>query len=184
MFIGKGIVAKDIEKIIDESVIPVMEYVRTVGHTKGQTEVPEVVLPKTKAEEYLEAKDRLEQKTSPVSKTYTPGKKKMTKTVSRTISKAKSENVITVDLESAAAIVVGAASNAERDNLDRMRDTLGATRRIIDEPKWVGDAEELIPFCWRNPLLTDIAHPSKFYKSVIKSEKTRAELVRPKTRAR
>ncbi|MCH5158562.1 MAG: hypothetical protein J1F33_05140 [Clostridiales bacterium] len=176
--------AKDIEKIIEESVIPEMEYVRTVGRTKGSVEVPEVVLPKTKTEEYLEAKDRLEQKTSPVSKTYTPGKKKTTKSISRTISKAKSEKVITVDLESAAAIVVGAASIAERDNLDKMRDRLGTTARLADEPKWVGDADELIPFCWRNPLVPDIAHQSKVYKAVIKSEKARAELVRPKGRGR
>lgn len=180
---GKSIVAKDIEKIIEESVIPEMEYVRTVGRSKGIFEVPEVVLPKTKTEEYLEAKDRLEQKTSPVSKTYTPGKKKSAKAVSRTISKAKSESVITVDLESAAAIVVGAASIAERDNLDKMRDR-DSIRRILDDPKWVGEEDELIPFCWRNPLVPDIARQSKVYKAVIKSEKARAELVRPKGRGR
>ena len=167
--------AKDIEKIIEESVIPEMEYVRTTKRKTGYVEVPEVVLPKTKTEEYLEAKDRLGRETSPVSKTYTPGKKKSAKEINRTISKAKSENVKTVDLESGAAAVVGAASNAERDSLGKMRKKLSSTKKIVEDPEWVGSADDLIPFGWRNPLMTDISHQSKFYKAAIKAEKGRDE---------
>ena len=48
--------AKDIDKIIDDFVVPEMEYVKT-KHSDAQTvKVPEVVLPKTKAEMYKEAK--------------------------------------------------------------------------------------------------------------------------------
>ena len=167
--------AKDIEKIIEESIIPEMEYVRTSKRKTGYVEVPEVVLPKTKTEEYLEAKDRLEQATSAVSKTYTPRKKKPTKPTKRTISKTKSENVKTVDLESAAAAVVGAASNAEHEQIGKMRERLTEKKKIVTEPKWVGNADDLIPFGWRNPLVPTISHQSKFYKAAVKAEKARAE---------
>ncbi len=64
--------AKDIDKIIDDFVVPEMEYVKT-KHSDAQTvKVPEVVLPKTKAEMYKEAKGRLRQKTAAVSKSYKP----------------------------------------------------------------------------------------------------------------
>ncbi len=168
---------KDIEKIIDESVIPEMEYVRTSKHKTGYVEVPEIVLPKTRAEEYLEAKDRLEQETSAVSKAYKPGRKKSSKSNNRTIAKTKSEKVKTVELDSAAAAAVGAASNAEREDLDKLRERLDSLKKTVEEPKWVGSADEIIPFGWKNPLIPDIARPSKFYKAAIKAEKIRADLL-------
>lgn len=169
---------KDIEKIIEESVIPEMEYVRTSRHKTGYVEVPEIVLPKTKAEEYLEAKDRLEQRTLPVSSAYKQGKKKPSKAnINRSIAKNKSEKVKTIELDSAAAAAVGAASNAEREHLDKMREHLNTIKKTVEEPKWVGSADEIIPFGWKNPLIPDIARPSKFYKAAIKAEKIRADML-------
>ena len=46
---------KDIEKLLDNMVVPEMEYVKT-KNAVAVPEVPEVVLPKTKAEMYREAK--------------------------------------------------------------------------------------------------------------------------------
>ena len=45
---------KDIEKLLDNMVVPEMEYVKT-KNAVAVPEVPEVVLPKTKAEMYREA---------------------------------------------------------------------------------------------------------------------------------
>ena len=71
--------AKTIDQILDDLVVPEMEYEPKydVGKTKSKTqqrvavtidEIPEVVLPKTKAEMYREAKGRLKEKTSAASK--------------------------------------------------------------------------------------------------------------------
>ena len=60
---------KDIEKLLDNMVVPEMEYVKT-KNAVAVPEVPEVVLPKTKAEMYREAKGRLDQKTVPASVAY------------------------------------------------------------------------------------------------------------------
>ena len=65
---------KDIEKLLDNMVVPEMEYVKT-KNAVAVPEVPEVVLPKTKAEMYREAKGRLDQKTVPASVAYEPKKK-------------------------------------------------------------------------------------------------------------
>ena len=60
---------EDIEKLIESFVVPEMEYVKTKRGADDKTvDVPEVVLPKTRAEVYEEAKGRLGQKTSAVSR--------------------------------------------------------------------------------------------------------------------
>ena len=75
--------AKTIDQILDDLVVPEMEYEPKydVGKTKSKTqqrvavtidEIPEVVLPKTKAEMYREAKGRLKEKTSAASKRDAP----------------------------------------------------------------------------------------------------------------
>ena len=69
---------KDIEKLLDNMVVPEMEYVKT-KNAVAVPEVPEVVLPKTKAEMYREAKGRLDQKTVPASVAYEPKKKRAAK---------------------------------------------------------------------------------------------------------
>ncbi len=149
--------AKSIEKIIEDSVVPDMEYVKTKH--KAQTveeEVPEVVLPKTKAEMYEEAKGRLEQKTSAVSKAYRPGKKN---------ERNKRVRVKTVELDSAAAAVEGAKSIEEREDTEKIKTRLHL-RKPVDDPKWVGSADELIPFAWRAPLV-EVSRPTKYYKTAV-----------------
>ncbi len=157
--------AKDIEKIIDTVDIPKMEYTKTSPRRKTvSAEVPEVVLPKTKAEMYEEAKGRLTQKTTPVSRTYDPNKRKT----------PRKRSVKTVELESAAAAVVGAASIAEnseeKKDAEFIKKKLGELRKIVDAPKWVGSADELIPFAWRHPLV-DVPRPTKIYRAVVKDSR-------------
>lgn len=185
--------AKDIEKIIEDSVVPEMEYVKT-KQKSAEREVPEVVLPKTKAEMYREAKGRLGQKTSAVSKAYDtkkrgkPPKKQTEKPI----------DVKTVELESAAAADVPAtktrdrtktvtrATNYGRSAAYSRTDTYERTptiertttyeramlsKRICDEPKWVGSADELVPFAWRKPLIQNVAKPSKFYRTAVRDGK-------------
>ncbi len=168
----------DIEKIIEESHVPEMEYVKPKRKSISY-EVPEVVLPKTKAEEYREAKGRLSERTSAVSKAYRPGGKKRPERTAaplkpdgsehRTFVRPKEKTVKTVDLDSAATAVAGAASNAEREDIEKLKTRLSALRDVVQEPKWVGSADELIPFAWRFPLVPDIARPSKFYKAAVKT---------------
>ncbi len=158
--------ARDIERIIDDTVMPEMEYVRP-KHRTISTEVPEVVLPKTKAEMYEEAKGRLSQKTTAASKAYKPGKKRGAR---------KPADVKTVDLESAAAAAVGSASNFHSTEPVRQAT---AIRRIVEEPKWVGGADELVPFAWRNPLV-EVARPSKYYKAALKAERSAVMLPAPR----
>lgn len=136
-----------------------MEYVKPKRKTVSY-EVPEIVLPKTKAEMYEEAKDRLQQKTTAASKAFTPGKKRSAK---------KPPTVKTVELETAAAAAVGSASNF-RSSENPVRRGADALRRIVDEPKWVGGADELVPFAWRNPLV-EVSRPSKYYKAALKAER-------------
>ncbi len=174
--------AKDIEKIIDTTVMPEMEYVKPKHRTKTiEEDVPEIVLPKTKAEMYEEAKDRLEQKTSAVSKGYYRGKRNRPKPVSvqkpASAQKQVEKKVKTVDLESAAAKAAGAASIAEHENIKKLKARIDVMRKTVLEPKWVGGAEELIPFAWRNPLKTDIARPTKFYRVAVHVGKDRSQFL-------
>lgn len=144
--------AKDIEQIIAEFVVPEMEYSpeydkKKKGKTKAAAsvtidEVPEVVLPKTKAEVYREAKGRLKQKTSSVSRMKKKG--------------ARSEVAATVTLD-----------NAEPPQ----KHTVHLVKRPVAEPVWVGGAEELIPFAWRMPLIADVTRPSKYYKQIVREAK-------------
>lgn len=168
--------AKDIEKIIDSTVMPEMEYVKTKRRTITIDEVPEVVLPKTKAEMYEEAKERLDQKTSAVSRAYENRKRKTQKRTS-TAAPAPEKKVKTVDLESAAAKAVGSASNAARENSVKIKSRAAAVKMTVDEPKWVGSSEEIIPFSWREPLKGDIAKPTKFYKAAVHASRDRALLL-------
>lgn len=148
--------AKDIEKIIEDSYVPEMEYVKT-KHFDAPSEVPEVVLPKTKAEMYEEAKDRLEQKTSAVSKAYT---RDTSKSVEKKQIKEKTSE----------------PKRRTTKTLSKTSELPNGLHRIVDDPKWVGHDDELIPFAWRKPLV-DIARPSKFYKQTMRDEKARALLL-------
>lgn len=165
--------AKDIEKLIEEFVIPEMEYSPSYEKkTKGKgkkdknaiktvtiDDIPEVVLPKTKAERYEEAKGRLNQKTSAVSrrakKTDAPDETAATVTLSpitRTITKTitRTENPI---------------------EKQPKRKASSADVRLAPEPAWVGGEDELVPFAWRMPLLPDIARPCKYYKQAVREAK-------------
>ncbi len=156
--------SRDIEKLIETIDIPEMEYVKR-GRGKAVTitreeQVPEIVLPKTKAEEYEEARERLNRKTTAASKAYDPSKRKKN---AQSKPKAKEPSVKTVELDSAASAAIGSASNVKK--LKKRMDNL---RNIVEEPKWVGAPDEIIPFAWRNPLIT-VPRPSKLYRAVTKS---------------
>ncbi|MDE6294336.1 MAG: hypothetical protein K2L88_06935 [Clostridiales bacterium] len=168
--------AKDIEKLIEEFVIPEMEYSPSYekkskskkGKVKTVTidEIPEVVLPKTKAEVYEEAKGRLKQKTSAVSRRVKKGDSEaqpevaattFTKTVTRTVTLEKP--VRTVTLEKPVRTVT----------LDKLRMPVASPAASpVAEPTWVGGADELVPFAWRMPLIPDIARPSKYYRQAVR----------------
>ena len=160
--------AKTIDQILDDLVVPEMEYEPKydVGKTKSKTqqrvavtndEIPEVVLPKTKAEMYREAKGRLKEKTSAASKR--DGAPRRT---AKTSAKVK-----TVELEIAA--VSETAERAESESIKLMLEQL---RRPLDEPIWVGGAEELVPFAWRNPLVADIKKPNKYYRQAVREARS------------
>lgn len=173
---------EDIEKLINSFVVPEMEYVKTKrGADDKSADVPEVVLPKTRAEVYEEAKGRLGQKTSAVSKrgaakpdrTKTRGKsdggaavkpKPSRRTRGRT-------DVPEVALPDVAATVTPSAP-AETP----ARERISGLRRIVDAPKWVGDADELVPFAWRQPLV-EVAKPSRLYKLTMREARERALLL-------
>ena len=157
--------AKDIEKLIEEFVIPEMEYSpslekKTKGKAKTRTvtidEIPEVVLPKTKQQVYQEAKGRLEQKTSPVSR------------------RKKSDSHTEV---AATKTITGSRKPAERRTVTLSKTAPAEPRTValgvslVADPVWVGSAEELVPFAWRMPLLPDIQKPSKFYKQAVSEAK-------------
>ena len=156
--------AKDIEKLIEEFVIPEMEYSpsyekKTKGKAKTQTvtidEIPEVVLPKTKQQVYQEAKGRLEQKTSAVSR------KKKTDTRSEV---AATNTLTNRKTTSPRTVTMTKAKPAEPRTV-----ALGVS--LVAEPVWVGSAEELVPFSWRMPLLPDLPKPSKFYRQAVSEAK-------------
>ncbi len=166
--------AKDIERIIDELTVPEMEYVKPRTHRsisiEEEIEVPEIVLPKTKAEMYEEAKGRLEQKTAAVSKAYEADRKKKN-------GKKAERKVKTVELETAAAAVAGTRSIEEKENIERIKARLTSLRKIVEEPKWVGSAEELVPFVWRMPLLPNIDKPTKVYRAAVKATNDRTNFL-------
>ncbi|MCH5161191.1 MAG: hypothetical protein J1G04_04085 [Clostridiales bacterium] len=165
--------AKDIERIIEELVVPEMEYVksRTLKSISIEEEVPEVVLPKTKAEVYKEAKGRLKQKTAAVSKAYEKNKAKNK-------GKKSAPKVKTVELETAAAAVAGTRSIEEREHTARIKSRLNTVKKIVDEPKWVGGSDELVPFAWRMPLV-EIERPTKVYRAVVKASKESTTFLTP-----
>ncbi len=166
--------AKDLEKLIDDVEIPEMEYTKPKRKSVSY-EVPEIVLPKTKAEMYEEAKGRLTQKTTAASKAFNEGAKPRRSRHDKSPKKVK-----TVELDSAAAAVAGTASNetrsAERKSVEELKARLNNLKKIVEEPKWVGSADELIPFAWRNPLV-DVARPTKYYRSVVRTDKNRKLLL-------
>lgn len=175
----------NIEKIIADSVVPEMEYVKTkrTGE-RGAVEVPEVVLPKTRVEVYREAKGRLGQKTSAVSKrTGKTEKKTAEKTVTvtktraperttlepvRTRRKPESETVATVEPITLTQLEYPKSARKTKERV--------ALIRIVDEPKWVGEPEDMIPFAWRIPLV-DVNKPSRLYKMTMREARERALLL-------
>ena len=142
----------DIEKLIEQFVVPEMEVAPDSGRGKkrktksGQTqtvtidEIPEVVLPKTKAQVYEEAKGRLTQKTSAVSRRAKKTAPQPEVAATVTITKERSSELHTVE----------------------------PTVPQADNPTWVGGEEELVPFAWRHPLIADIKRPSKYYRQVVR----------------
>lgn len=157
---------KDIEKLLDGFVVPEMEYVKSKSKAVAQ-DVPEIVLPKTKAEMYKEAKGRLEQKTVPVSPSYVGGKK-LKKIKKPTID----ETVATVALDDG-------KSAGGSTTFEILKKRIGSLRKIVEEPKWVGSADELIPFAWRFPLDRKLEKPSKVYRASVVGEKSRRALWLP-----
>ena len=144
----------DIEKLIEQFVVPEMEVAPDSGRGKkrktkaGQTqtvtidEIPEVVLPKTKAQVYEEAKGRLTQKTSAVSR--------RAKKTSPQPEVAATELTIT------------------KERHTDEPPTVELTVPQADDPTWVGGEDELIPFAWRHPLMPDIKRPTKYYRQVVR----------------
>ncbi len=161
--------AKTLEQIIDESVVPDMECAPKGMDGPGRRastvtvdQIPEVVLPKTKAEVYREAKGRLTQKTKAVSKRETDKRKTST---ARGDKRAK---VKTVELEIAA--VTETVGQAESEKIKYRKNSL---KNPDVEPVWVGSPDEIVPFAWRFPLLPDLKRPSKFYRqAVVKADKS------------
>lgn len=159
--------AKDIEKLIEEFVIPEMEYSpsyekKSKGKGKGNDkvktvtidEVPEVVLPKTKQEVYQEAKGRLNQKTSAVSRRTKRNDAQTEVAATKPVAAAESEKTIT---------------RTRTRKLPEMRVVTQASSVVpAADPVWVGGADELVPFAWRMPLIPDIARPSKYYKQAVR----------------
>ena len=163
--------AKDIEKLIEEFVIPEMEYSPSYEKkSKGKKEkvktvtideIPEVVLPKTKAEVYEEAKGRLKQKTSAVSRRVKKGEGQAEVAATKTVTKTFAKTVTrTVTLEKPVRTVT----------LERFTRTFAPKPAAspVAEPVWVGGADELVPFAWRMPLIPDIARPSKYYRQAVR----------------
>lgn len=153
--------AKSLEKLIEETVIPEMEYAQRAARINTVTvdDIPEVVLPKTKAEVYREAKGRLTQKTKAVSKrggTEKPQKKPRAK-------------VKTVELEIAA--VTETAEKAESEQIKFRKHSL---KNPDVEPVWVGSPDEIVPFAWRFPLMSDIKRPTKIYRQTVKCDAPRS----------
>ncbi|MDE7464063.1 MAG: hypothetical protein K2M48_03445, partial [Clostridiales bacterium] len=170
------VMTKDLEKLIADVDIPEMKYSSQSKHKSISYEVPEIVLPKTKSQMYEEAKERLTQKTTAASKEHITEKRKSEK---RATEKRKSDKpkkpaaVKTIELESAAAAVAGAASIAtrslEKKNVDELKKKF-EQGKLVETPKWVGSADDLIPFVWRHPLI-DVPKPSKYYRTSVRTAK-------------
>lgn len=142
--------AKDIEKLIESFVVPEMEYsplndklVKNGGYGVTIDDVPEVVLPKTKAEMLEEAKERLSGKTAASS----GGKKR-------------------ARAETAAAAEPTTVTLSRPDNKPPVREK---RVKLAASPSWVGGADELVPFAWRMPLVADIKNPNKLYRRAVMS---------------
>lgn len=127
---------KDLEKLIEDFVVPEMEYSPAYDKLAKKTaygvtidDVPEVVLPKSRAEMLEEAKERLSEVTS-----ASPKRRR------RTVEPRQE------------------------------RQTAPPKKNPVKEPAWVGGAEEIVPFAWRNPLIPDISKPNKLYRQAVKSE--------------
>lgn len=166
--------AKDIERIIESSVVPEMEYTKTRRKLEVN-EVPEVVLPKTKAEMYDEAKSRLTQKTIAASSAY-PGQKKRAKTstpkVKTFVLDESAQPVDGVDARKNDGKTDRAAPNRYRTvDETRLLKRVNGISNTVEEPKWVGTAEDLVPFSWRAPLLLDLKRPSKYYRAAVKERR-------------
>lgn len=138
--------AKDLEQLIAEYVVPDMEYEPKYDKKRTKKkglvtvtidDIPEVVLPKTKSEVISEAKDRLTQKSTASSK-----KKR---------GVSSDETAATVTLEHRSADVT-------------------SRTKTRNAPVWVGDSEELVPFAWRNPLIESIENQSKVYQALVKGK--------------
>lgn len=167
--------AKTIEQILDDLEVPEMEYDAKYEKAKTKSKVkqgvsvtldqiPEVVLPKTKTEVYNEAKVRLTQKTSATKRTGEHS--------GRTVQ--KSGKVKTVELEIAAVSQDSAQSGGNGIKLRRRM-----LIQPVQSPRWVGDADELIPFAWRHPLIDGISGQTKLYRKVVREAK---ELMLPAIR--
>lgn len=173
---------EDIEKLIESFVVPEMEYVKTKRGADDKTvDVPEVVLPKTRAEVYEEAKGRLGQKTSAVSRRGA-AKSERTKTRGRSDGgaalKTKTPRKSRERADVPEVVLPGVAATVTPNACDepRTRERVNALRRASDAPKWVGDSNELVPFAWRNPLV-DVAKPSRLYKLTMREARERALLL-------
>lgn len=142
--------SKNIDKVIDDFVVPEMSYTPEYEKRKSKNktvvpvtidDVPEIVLPKTKAEVYNEAKGRLKQKS--------PAAQKRT-----TVEKSRPK------IETAAADAFFDSETKTVSYRDRSKP--------VADPVWVGGADELVPFAWRNPLIADIKSPSKYYRTAVR----------------
>lgn len=171
---------KDLEKLIEETIVPDMECApnaapskkrRSVGYITS-TEIPEVVLPKTRTEEYLAAKNRLTQKTKAVSKRVGN-----TDASSTTKPQQKRRKVKTVDLEIAA--VTETTEQAESEQIKYRKNNL---KNPDVEPVWVGSPDDMVPFAWRFPLMPDMQRPSKMYRQTVDVNNNRRWLLPVPTR--
>lgn len=179
--------AKDINQKLKEIEIPVMQ-VATKKNKRAtvQAEVPEIAIPKTKAQEYNEAKGRLSQQTRPESSGFKPRE--------RTVkAKARPENVASVPRENAKTATATnpinasnptAAANAygeqaateteRRERIERMRKAVDVKHNVID-------ITSTVPFAWEHPLV-DLPTATKTFKRMKKDEKARSESELPALR--
>lgn len=161
--------AKTIEQIINDMEVPEMEYDAKYekANTKSKSkqgvsvtldQIPEVVLPKTKTEVYNEAKVRLTQKTSATKHTG--------EHTGRTVQKP--QKVKTVELEIAAVSEGSAGADGAGIKLRRRM-----LVQPVQSPRWVGNADELIPYAWRHPLIDGINGQTKLYRKVVREARER-----------
>lgn len=163
--------AKSLEKLLEEISVPEMEYSPDLEKTKNKTKrksttvdnVPEFVLPKTKAEVYEEAKGRLQQKTSAVSKRAKESKQNAETAAAAAVSPAV-DTTAAITAATSATIVKPTRSAT---NFKNGEDVVNP----VQDPDWVGGAEELVPFAWRLPLIADIARPNKYYRRAVRESR-------------